>query len=164
MPALLLRVVVLTAVYLLALTSLHPGDVLVGLVLSALLVLLARRVGPRRPPPPSPVPLGSRLAGVPALIGGTLVDLVVGTWQTAARLVGRGPTRAGLVEVPIPRGGAVSTAAWGVRVGFVPDTVVVELDEERGRMLLHVLDASDPEAVVAAQHDSYERRQRRVFP
>lgn len=31
-------------------------------------------------------------------------------------------------------------------------------------MLLHVLDARDPDAVIAAQTDSYERRQRRVFP
>ncbi|MFI9005745.1 Na+/H+ antiporter subunit E [Actinosynnema sp. NPDC053489] len=160
MSAVVLRVVMLTTVYLLALTSLRPGDVVVGLVLATLLVLVARRI---RPPGPAS-PLGRRLAGVPALVGGTLVDLVVGTWQTAACLVGRGPTAAGLVEVPIPRSGPASAAAWGVRVGFVPDTVVVEIDEERGRMLLHVLDAHDPAAVVAAQHDSYRRRQRRVFP
>jgi multisubunit Na+/H+ antiporter MnhE subunit len=42
--------------------------------------------------------------------------------------------------------------------------VVVELDEERGRMLLHVIDAGDPNAVRAEQLDSYRRRQRRVFP
>lgn len=160
MPALLLRVVALTAVYLLALTSLRPGDVLVGFVLSTVIVVAARRVRPAEPPPP----LGRRLAGVPALIGGTLVDLVVGTWQTAVSLVGRGPTEGGLVEIPIPPGAPASAAAWGVRVGFVPDTVVVEVDEHRGRMLLHVLDARDPDAVIAAQLDSYRRRQRRVFP
>ena len=44
------------------------------------------------------------------------------------------------------------------------DTVVVEIDEEGGRMLLHVIDASDPAAVVAAQLEAYERVQRRVFP
>ena len=57
-----------------------------------------------------------------------------------------------------------SAAALGVRVGITPDTVVVELDEERGRMLLHVIDASDPDAVRSEQLRSYERRQRRVFP
>jgi 50S ribosomal subunit-associated GTPase HflX len=31
-------------------------------------------------------------------------------------------------------------------------------------MLLHVIDASDPAAVVAAQLEAYERVQRRVFP
>lgn len=164
MISLLLRVVALTSVYLLALTSLRPGDVLIGLLLSTSLVVVAGRVRPNGPPRTPLADLGRRLAGVPALIGGTLVDLVVGTWQTAVTLVRRGSTAPGLVEVPIPRTGPVPAAAWAVRVGFVPDTVVVEVDEERGRMLLHVLDARDPEAVVAAQLDSYRRRQRRVFP
>ncbi|MFI7679255.1 Na+/H+ antiporter subunit E [Actinophytocola sp. NPDC049390] len=162
MIALLLRVVVLTAVYLLVLTSLHPGDVLTGVVVATLLVAAGRRISPLGPPPPAP--LLRRLAGVPALVGGTLVDLARGTWQTAACLIGRGLADGGLVEVPIPRTGPTSAAAWGIRVGFVPDTVVVDLDEERGRMLLHVLDARDPEAVVAEQLDSYQRRQRPVFP
>lgn len=162
MTGLLLRVVVLTAIYLLVLTSLHPGDVLTGLALSTLLVVAARRIGSARPAPHAP--LLRRLAGVPALVGGTLVDLARGTWQTTACLVGHGLPHGGLVEMPIPRSGPAAAAAWGVRVGFVPDTVVVEVDEQRGRMLLHVLDARDPEAVVAEQRDSYERRQRRVFP
>jgi multisubunit Na+/H+ antiporter MnhE subunit len=158
----LLRIVALTAIYLLVLTSLHPGDVLTGLVLSTVIVAVGGRLDLGGPPPRAP--LHRRLAAVPALIGGTLVDLVRGTWQTAIRLVGRGLPHSGLVEVPIPRSGPASAAAWGVRVGFVPDTVVVDIDEERGRMLLHVLDARDPSAVIAEQHDSYERRQRRVFP
>ncbi len=162
MIALLLRVVVLTAIYLLVLTSLHPGDVLTGLVLSTVIVVAGRRLATLGPPPE--VSLLRRIAATPALILGTLVDLAIGTWQTAVALVGRGLADGGLVEVPIPRTGPVSAAAWGVRVGFVPDTVVVEIDEGQGRMLLHVLDARDPEAVIATQLDSYERRQRRVFP
>ena len=163
MTVLVLRVVALTAVYLLVLTSLHPGDVLTGLVLATLLVVVGHRIRPVTPP--QGVPLLRRLAGVPALIGGTLVDLARGTWQTAASLTGRTCLPdGGLVEVPIPPTGPPSAAAWGVRVGFVPDTVVVDIDEKEGRMLLHVLDARDPEAVVAEQLDSYERRQRRVLP
>lgn len=162
MLALLLRVVVLTTIYLLALTSLHPGDIVTGLVLSALVVATANRVGSSRPVSRSPVL--RRLAGVPALIGGTIVDLAKGTWDTTVCLIGRGLPHGGLVEVPIPPSGPAAAAAWGIRVGFVPDTVVVDIDEQKGSMLLHVLDARDPDAVIAAQTDSYERRQRRVFP
>ena len=57
------------------------------------------------------------------------------------------PHPPGLVTVPIPASTPPSAAAWGVRVGLTPDTVVVELDEERGEMLLHVIDARDPDAV-----------------
>ena len=49
-----LRVVVLTAIYLLVLTSVHPGDVLTGLVLSVLLVVAGRRIRPLGPPVDEP--------------------------------------------------------------------------------------------------------------
>jgi multisubunit Na+/H+ antiporter MnhE subunit len=157
-----LRVVALTAIYLLVLTSVHPGDVLVGVVLSVALVLGGRRIRPLGPP--SSQPLARRLAGLPALVGGTLVDIVRSTWTTAVWCVNPRRTAPGLVTIPIPPCPPTSAAAWGIRVGITPDTVVVELDEERGRMLLHVIDAGDPDAVRAEQLDSYQRRQRRVFP
>ena len=169
MTGLLLRVLGLTSVYLLVLTSVAPGDVLIGLLLSTAIVAAVRRVplpaeGPARSPRAS---LAPRLGGVPALLGGTSVDLARGTWHTArCCLVGRLPGP-GLVPVPLterPPAAASSAAAWAVRVGLAPDSLVVELDERRGRMLLHVLDARDPDAVRAAQRSSYERRQRRVFP
>jgi multisubunit Na+/H+ antiporter MnhE subunit len=162
MIALLLRVVGLTAVYLLVLTSVQLGDVVIGLALSMLLVAAGQRIRPLGSA--VQVPLWRRLVGVPALVGGALVDVVLSSWQTAAFVLGRNAGASGLVEVPIPPCGPTSAAAWGVRVGISPDTVVVGLDETRGRMLLHVIDARDPDAVIAAQLDAYERRQRRVFP
>jgi multisubunit Na+/H+ antiporter MnhE subunit len=158
----LLRMAGLTAVYLLALTSVQPGDILVGVVLSALLVVGGRRIRPLGDPPD--VPLGRRLGGIPALVGGTLVDLAVGAWRTTAWCLDPHRTPPGLINIPIPGCAPSTAAAWGVRVGITPDTVVVELDEHRGEMLLHVLDARDPDAVRAEQLRSYERRQRRVFP
>jgi multisubunit Na+/H+ antiporter MnhE subunit len=162
MIAVLGRVVVLAAIYLLVLTSTAPGDVLVGGLLAAGIVAAGRAV--RRPDrPPAETSLARRLAGVPALLGGTLVDMVRASWQVGrCCLRGRLPAP-GLVSVPIgPRAG--SAAAWAVRVGLSPDTIVVEADEERGELLLHVLDARNPDAVRREQLDSYERRQRRVFP
>ena len=157
-----LRVVVLTAIYLLVLTSLHPGDILTGVVLSVLLVAAGRRIRPLGPVVDEP--LARRLAGVPALVGGTLVDLITSTWRTARWCLSARRTPPGLVTVPIPASTPPSAAAWGVRVGLTPDTVVVELDEERGEMLFHVIDARDPDAVRVEQLHSYRRRQRRVFP
>jgi len=159
---LVLRVVALAAIYLLVVTSLHPGDVLVAVVLAVALVLGGRRIRSLGPPPP--VPLGRRLTGVPALLGGTFVDVVRSTWTTARWCLSARRATPGLVTIPIPPCPPTSAAAWGIRVGITPDTVVVDLDEERGRMLLHVIDAADPDVVRAEQLDSYERRQRRVFP
>jgi multisubunit Na+/H+ antiporter MnhE subunit len=161
MIAVLVRVLALTGVYLLALTSLAPGDVLVGFLLAAGIVAAGRYTHRRdRPPGTSP---GRRLAGVPALVGGTVIDMIRASWQVAGCcLRGRLPAP-GLVSIPIGAS-ATSAAAWGVRVGLAPDTIVVEIDEQRGELLLHVLDARDRDAVRLAQQDSYQRRQRRVFP
>jgi multisubunit Na+/H+ antiporter MnhE subunit len=157
-----LRVATLTVIYLLVLTSLHPGDVLVGVVVAVVLVAAGRRIQPLGPP--SAEPATRRLAGVPGLIGGTLVELVRSTWRTALWCLNPRRSPPGLVTVPIPPCPPTSAAAWGVRVGITPDTVVVEVDEERGRMVLHVIDARDPDAVRSDQLDSYRRHQRRVFP
>jgi len=162
MIAALGRVVALVAVYLLVLTSVAPGDVLVGTVLAVGIVAAGYRVRPSDPPPAGTTPL-RRLIGIPALVGRTVVDMARASWQVAlCCLRGRLPAP-GLVSIPIgPHAG--SAAAWGVRVGLSPDTIVVEVDERRGELLLHVLNARDPDAVRREQLDSYERRQRRVFP
>jgi multicomponent Na+:H+ antiporter subunit E len=101
---------------------------------------------------------------VPALIGGTVIDMARESWQIAGYcLRGRLPAP-GLVMIPIPRPAPGSAAAWGIRVGLAPATVVVEVDDARGQLLLHVPDARDPDAVRRDQLRSYERRQARVFP
>ena len=161
MTRMLLRIAVLTSVYLLCLTSLRVGDVLTGVVLSTLLAAFGRKARPLGPPPD--IALSRRLAGLPSLIGGTFLEMARATWLTARWLL-REPRNPGLVDVPIPPCGEPSAAAWGIRVGLSPDTVVVEVDEEGGSMLLHVIDASNPAGVVAAQLEAYQRFQRRVFP
>ena len=165
MIAVLGRIAALTAVYLLALTSLAPGDVVVGVVLAALVVTAGRWIripGQASRPPGTTWP--RRLAGVPALVGGTLVDMARESWQIAGYcLRGRLPAP-GLVEVPIPRAAPSSAAAWAIRVGLAPASVVVEVDDEQGRLLVHVPDGRDPDAVRRDQLRSYERRQARVFP
>jgi multisubunit Na+/H+ antiporter MnhE subunit len=166
MIAVLGRIAVLTAVYLLALTSLAPGDVVVGVVLAALVISTGRWI---RIPVPAPsrtpgVAWGRRLAGVPALVVGTVVDMARESWEIAGHCIrGRLPAP-GLVEVPIPEPSASSAAAWAIRVGLAPASVVVGIDADRGRLLVHVPDARDRDAVRRAQLESYEDRQARVFP
>ena len=45
-----------------------------------------------------------------------------------------------------------------------PGEVLVDVDRERGAMLIHVIDAGDPEATRRRHEDFYQRYQRRVFP
>jgi multisubunit Na+/H+ antiporter MnhE subunit len=47
---------------------------------------------------------------------------------------------------------------------FTPDTLLVGVDEEKRVMLIHAIDAADPDAVRESQQEFYRRYQRRVFP
>jgi multisubunit Na+/H+ antiporter MnhE subunit len=166
MIAVLGRIGALTTVYLLALTSVAPGDVLTGIALAAVVVATGRWI---RTPDDVVTDSASggrlrRLAGVPALIGGTVADMAKESWTVAGYcLRGRLPAP-GLVRVPIARPARGSSTAWAVRVGLAPASVVVEVDANRGELLVHVPDARDPDAVRRTQQISYERRQARVFP
>ncbi|GAB2994276.1 Na+/H+ antiporter subunit E [Mycobacterium bourgelatii] len=166
MISLVVRVAALTAVYLLFLTSVEPGDVLVGVGLALLLALgEARVLGPeRRSRRPSGATTLRRLSGFPALIGFTLVDMCRGSWQVAAHCLGLRPLAPGFVTLPIRRNDPASATAWAIRVGLSPDTVVVDVDTAKGELVLHVLDATDVEAVIKDQTASYQRAQRRAFP
>jgi multisubunit Na+/H+ antiporter MnhE subunit len=162
MTRFVLLTVTLTAVYLLVLTSLHPGDVLVGLGLSALIAAVARKAppGPRTGPP-----LMRRLAAAPAFALGTLADMVRGTWHVALYIVGvRRLDTPGLVAIPRGERTSSGVAVWGYITAISPDEIVVEADDDRGLLLVHLLDARDIPAIHARHARTYERRQRRVFP
>ena len=70
--------------------------------------------------------------------------------------------RPGFVE--IPRGGRSrrAVALWGVVTGEAPDEVPVDVDEERDVLIVHLVDASDPDTVRERHRLAYERAQRKV--
>ena len=158
----ILFTVALTIVYLLVLTSVHPGDVLVGALLSGAIAAAstfgrpAARIGP---------PLTRRLAAAPAVALGTLADMVRGNWHVAQYVLGRRRLESpGIVAIPKGQRTSSGVAAWGYITAISPDEIVLEADDERGVLLVHLLDARDIPAIRARHERTYERRQRRVFP
>ena len=53
-----------------------------------------------------------------------------------------------------------SVALWGVLTGEAPDEVVVDVDEARGVLIVHLVDAADPDAVRARHAGTHARWQR----
>jgi multisubunit Na+/H+ antiporter MnhE subunit len=158
MSRVVIQALVLMGIYLLVLTSVQPGDVLVGLVLGHVLAVALR------PRPAGGRPATRRLGGLVALgpvLVGTAVEMARGSWRTARFCLGRGG-RPGFVE--IPRGGRSpqGVALWGVLTGEAPDEVPVDVDEERDVLIVHLVDASDPHAVRDRHRRAYERAHRRV--
>lgn len=147
----LLRAVALTAVYLLVLTSLAPGDIVMGLALGLAVSVWLR---PRAPSRAEPHPV--TLSGAAAMLGRTLYEMIAGSWATARFCVGsRGAP--GFVEIPREDRTRVEVAAWGVLTGEAPDEIVVDVDESRDVLIVHLLDASDPDAVQARHHRNHAR-------
>ena len=163
-------VVVLTLVYALALGSFHPWDLLIGASLSAALLFASRRFvfgaddATLRPVDPGLTLLGRVMAFVPFAVA-VFWEILVGNWEvTLVTLHLRPLVRPGIVAVPIGERTPTGVAVWAVVTGLPPGSFFVDVDRERGVVLIHVLDARDPEAYRDQQEDFYRRYQSKVFP
>ena len=167
----LLAVLALLGIFLLTMGSLAWGDLAIGLLLAGVVEYGQRsranrggrigsmeEAGIRRPP------LLRRLSAVPALVFAVLRDITVGTWTVAQFSLGLREISAGVVEVDLPGISREGVALWAFITTISPGEIVVEADEHRGRLLIHTLDASDPEAIRAHHRHIYERYQRKVVP
>ena len=154
----------LTLVYALALASFHPLDLLFGAALSGALVFSSRRFVFGEGPDGGPS-LPRRAAAFAPFALAVFREIVAGTWEvTLVTLHLRPLKRPGIVEVPIGERTPAGVAAWAVVAGLPPGSFFVDVDRERGIVLIHVIDASDPDAFRRQQEDFYRRYQRKVFP
>jgi multisubunit Na+/H+ antiporter MnhE subunit len=152
-----LRAAVLAGVYLLVLTSVAPGDVAVAALLGlGIAVSLrphdAQAHGGR---------VSSRLAAAASGAVLTAAEMALGSWRVVRFCLGA-PAAPGFVEIPRGDRSDLDVALWGLITGEAPDEIVVDVDEERGVLIVHLVDARDPEAVRARHARTYDRWQRKV--
>ena len=154
----------LTLVYAFALASFRPLDLLFGAVLSSALVLASRRFVFGDVPAGEPSLLRRAVAFWPFALA-VFREILAGTWEvTLVTLHLRSLERPGIVEVPIGERTPAGVAVWAVVAGLPPGSFFVDVDREKGVVLLHVIDAGDPEAVRRKEKEFYRRYQREVFP
>jgi multisubunit Na+/H+ antiporter MnhE subunit len=156
MTTALLRLAGLMAVYVLVLTSVAPGDLLVAAVLGAAVLVWLR---PRAASGPGAGAAPSAIAAV-RVVCATAAEMARGSWRVARFCLGR-PYAPGFVEIPRGDRSRVSVAFWGVLTGEAPDEVVVDVDEARDVLITHLVDASDPDGV-RARHRAQESTQKAV--
>lgn len=157
-------VLALTLVYALALASFQPWDLGFGVLLSTLLVFGSRRFVFGAASGRGPTLLGRVLAFGPfaAVI---FRDILVGTVEVTLVTLHLRPLRkSGIVAVPIGDRTPMGIAVWAIVTGLPPGSFFVDLDQERGVALIHILDARDPDAFRRRQADFYRRYQSKVFP
>lgn len=149
----LLRVAGLAVIYLLVVTSVAPADVLIGALIATGLILASGATGPRR----DAREWTRWLRAVGTMIVRTGMEIVIGTVRVVRFcLTGRGSP--GFVEIPRGERSRHAVALWGVLTGEAPDEYPVAVDDARHVLVVHVIDARDPAAIVDRHrraHESY---------
>lgn len=158
MSRVIAQALVFMGVYMLVMTSAKPGDAAAGLLLGLALAVALR---PRHPDRRPATPTLTALVAFGRVLAMTAVDMARGSWRTA-RFCLRGGAQPGFVEIPRGPRTRHAVALWGVLTGEAPDEVPVDIDDERDVLIVHLVDASDPEAVRERHRRAYERAQRRV--
>ena len=166
----IVAVLALTLVYALALASFHPWDLLFGAGLSAALLFASRRFvfgadGTAPRPESGGLTLLGRVVAFVPFAAVVFRNILVGNWEVTLVTLGLRPlVRPGIVAVPVGERTPTGVAVWAVVTGLPPGSFFVDVDRERGVVLIHVLDARDPEAFREEQEDFYRRYQSKVFP
>jgi len=161
---LVVAVLVLSAVYLLTLASLDPVDLVVGVVLALIVVALfapelLRRGGP------TPGNMLRRLIATPWMLVGLIRNIVTGTISVALIVVGLRPLRQpGIVAIPFGERTRLGIIVSALETTLSPGTYLVDIDWQKHVMLIHAIDASDPDHVRAEHEEFYQRFQKGVFP
>jgi multisubunit Na+/H+ antiporter MnhE subunit len=163
-------IVALTLVYALALASFHPWDLFFGAGLSAALLFASRRFifgadGTAPPPTSRGLTLLGRMVAFVPFAAVVFRNILVGNVEVTLVTLGLRPlVSPGIVAVPIGDRTPAGVAVWAVVTGLPPGSFFVDVDREREVVLIHVLDARDPEAYREEQEYFYRRYQSKVFP
>lgn len=107
-----------------------------------------------------------RRAGIAVALLATFLWQVVNAGVATAWLILRPGARPQPVLVRMRFAGLSETGAslLGCMITLTPGTTTIDIDMERGEMLLHLLDGADPQAALAAVHADFERPLRALCP
>jgi multicomponent K+:H+ antiporter subunit E len=98
------------------------------------------------------------------LAGLVVWDIVVANVAVARRVLGRlSRLRPAFVPVPVDLAHPDAVALLASIIAITPGTVVIDIDDARTRILIHVLDVDDPSQLVAQIKQRYEQRLKEIF-
>jgi multisubunit Na+/H+ antiporter MnhE subunit len=162
-----LVVLLLTVVFCLTLASYDPWDMLVGAVLGSIVLAVFHNALPEiQGKPARELPsLPSRILRFVPFVGITVWEILIGSVRVAAIVIGlRKLEHPGIVAVPIGDRSKFGVVVTGITTSLAPGSILLDVDWDRNLMLVHVIDASDPDQIRADMQKLYDRYQRKVFP
>ena len=136
-----------TAVFGLMTADFTWQNLLVGFGLSVGMLWVVRKQVIPRPLPPNGFSL-HLVIYAPVLLWYLFIDILKGTWIVSTTTLGIRPLRKpGIVKMPIGGHSPYGVGPVGYFITLSPGSFLVDVDWDAGEMLVHVIDASDPEAV-----------------
>lgn len=136
-----------TAVFGLMTADFSRQNLILGFGISVVLLWGFRKQVVPRPLPPSGFAL-HLIIYAPVLFWYLLIDILKGTWAVTLTTLGiRSLRKPGIVKLPIGRHSPYGVGPVGYFVTLSPGSFLVEVDWDAREMLVHVIDASNPEAV-----------------
>lgn len=127
-----------------------PGHLLLGALLGVLIPKLTAAFWPERPRLRRPLLLGRYLVRV-------LSDILLANVQVARRVLGPMHTlRPAFVEVPLELSNDLAITLLANTVSLTPGSVSADISADRRTLLVHVMDAPDPDALVGQIKGRYE--------
>ena len=153
-----------TLTYCAMLGGFNPWDIALGLLVAAGTIVAFRR-HLLRGEGASARTLLRRLVFILPMTGYLIYDIVRGTCQVAGYSLRLRPlNHPGIVAVPLDGRSRLGAAMSGFFTTVAPGTFLVDYDREHNTMLVHCIDASDPDDIRATHQRFYDRFQRHVFP
>jgi hypothetical protein len=160
MSRVIANALVLMGIYLLVMTSAKPGDAIAGFVLGLVLAVALRPRLPGRRPAPALAAPARRVR--PGCWSTTAVEMARGSGRTARSLASAGACGPASSRFPAEAGARRAVALWGVVTGEGrPTRCQVDVDEERDVLIVHLVDASDPDTVRERHRLALRARQRK---
>ncbi len=151
-------------IYVAAIGRFEPWDVVFAAILATGTTWIFRK-HLFRGPSPSPTTLFRRMIFLPPLIGFIIWDIIRSTViVTMYSLHIRKLDHPGIVAIPLGERTRFGATMSGFFTTIAPGTFLVDFDWKERTMLIHAIDASDPDAVRASHQLFYDRFQRHVFP
>ena len=137
--------------------SLATGTLLVGMLLGWALPFFARRFWPERERVSRPWLL------LPFAVV-VITDIFVANLRVARAVLGPvARLRPGFARVPLAVRSDVGIMVLASTISLTPGTLSAELTDDRSELLVHYLDETDPEAMVALIKSRYERPLLEIF-
>lgn len=164
MPRIIVIMLISIVVYAAMIGSFDPWDLALAALVSAGTVY-GFRTHLLRGESPSTLVLLRRMVFLVPLILDILWEIVQGTWQVVVfSLRIRPMEHPGIVAIPLGERTRFGATMSGFLTTISPGTFLVDIDWKARVMLIHAIDASDPDAVRLSHQVFYDRFQRHVFP